>query len=64
MLATPDLLEALKNTGNIKTVIFTSSSTVYSGTSTIPTPENSAPLEPISIYSASKLHPKAKEKLY
>lgn len=53
--ATFNLLEAIRKNANIKTLIFTSSSTVYGETHTIPTPENYAPLEPISIYGATKL---------
>lgn len=49
------LLEAVRKVGNIKTFVFTSSSTVYGEASKIPTPEDYAPLEPISVYGASKL---------
>ena len=37
------------------TLIFTSTSTVYGEPTKIPTPENYAPLNPISIYGATKL---------
>jgi UDP-glucose 4-epimerase len=38
-----------------KTIVFTSTSTVYGEATRIPTPENYAPLIPISTYGASKL---------
>lgn len=47
------LLRAAKTVG-IEHVLFTSSSTVY-GEAPMPTPEDHAPLEPISVYGASKL---------
>lgn len=50
-----NLLEAVRGTGNVKTLVFTSSSTVYGEATKNPTPEDYAPLEPISIYGASKL---------
>ncbi len=53
--ATYNLLEAIRKAGNIGTLIFTSSSTVYGDALEIPTPENYAPLEPISVYGATKL---------
>jgi len=40
---------------NVKKIIFTSSSVVYGEPVTIPTPEDYAPLKPISLYGASKL---------
>ena len=40
---------------NIKFLVFASSSTVYGDASRLPTPEDYAPLEPISVYGASKL---------
>ena len=52
--ATFNLLEAMRK-NNVKHLIFTSSSTVYGEAKIIPTPENYAPLAPISIYGASKL---------
>jgi len=55
VVATFNLLEAIRKTGNIKTFIFTSSSTVYGEPTKIPTPEDYAPLKPISVYGASKL---------
>lgn len=53
--ATFNLLEAARKNGNIKNFAFTSSSTVYGEAEKIPTPEDYAPLKPISIYGASKL---------
>ncbi|MGQ9680310.1 MAG: NAD-dependent epimerase/dehydratase family protein [Candidatus Bathyarchaeia archaeon] len=53
--ATFNLLEAIRKRGNLNTFIFTSSSTVYGEPKTLPTPEDYAPLKPISIYGASKL---------
>jgi UDP-glucose 4-epimerase len=55
VLATFNLLEAIRKNGSIKTLIFTSSSTVYGDAIIIPTPEDYAPLTPISTYGASKL---------
>jgi len=54
LLATVNLLEAVKNS-SVKTLVFTSTSTVYGRASVFPTPENYAPLIPISTYGASKL---------
>ncbi|GGM73375.1 UDP-glucose 4-epimerase [Halarchaeum rubridurum] len=50
---TYNVLERMDDVGASK-VAFTSSSTVY-GEAPMPTPEDYAPLEPISIYGASKL---------
>jgi len=55
ILTTFNLLEAIRKTSTSKTVVFTSTSTVYGEASQIPTPENYAPLIPISTYGASKL---------
>ncbi len=52
--ATHVLLEEMKKS-EAKTIVFASTSTVYGDAETIPTPENYSPLEPISIYGASKL---------
>jgi len=48
------LLEEIRKS-NVKTMLFTSSSTVYGEPEIIPTPENYGPLIPISPYGASKL---------
>ena len=50
---TYNVLERMQEVG-VSNVAFTSSSTVY-GEAPMPTPEDHAPLEPISIYGASKL---------
>lgn len=39
----------------VKYLVFTSSSTVYGDAKIIPTPEDYAPLEPISVYGGAKL---------
>lgn len=52
--ATHNLLEAVRRS-DVHTIVFASTSTVYGDAKTIPTPENYSPLEPISIYGASKL---------
>lgn len=53
--ATFNLLETARKNGNVEVFAFTSSSTVYGEPAQIPTPENYAPLEPISVYGATKL---------
>jgi UDP-glucose 4-epimerase len=55
VLATFNLLEAVRRAGAEKTLIFTSTSTVYGEASMMPTPEDYGPLIPISTYGASKL---------
>jgi UDP-glucose 4-epimerase len=55
LLATYNLLEAMRISSNCKNMIFASSSTVYGEPASIPTPENYSPLVPISLYGASKL---------
>ncbi len=54
VLATYNILEAMRELGT-KDIVFTSTSTVYGETDVIPTPESFGPLEPISLYGASKL---------
>jgi len=54
IVATYNLLEALRKKGCADVLVFTSSSTVY-GEAPIPTPEDYGGLEPISVYGASKL---------
>jgi len=54
LYATHVLLEAIKQ-ADMNTIVFASTSTVYGDAKIIPTPENYSPLEPISIYGASKL---------
>jgi len=53
--ATFNLLEDIRKNGDIKLLVFTSTSTVYGEATKIPTPETYAPLKPISNYGASKL---------
>jgi UDP-glucose 4-epimerase len=55
VLATFNLLEAVRRAKTSKTIVFASTSTVYGEASIIPTPENYGPLVPISTYGASKL---------
>lgn len=52
--ATHVLLEAVK-LSDVKKIVFASTSTVYGDAEVVPTPEHYSPLEPISIYGASKL---------
>ncbi len=54
VLVTFNVLEACR-LNNVKLLVFTSSSTVYGDAKLLPTPENYTPLEPISVYGASKL---------
>jgi len=54
VLATEAVLEAVSH-GSVKTLVFASSSTVYGDASILPTPEDYAPLLPVSIYGACKL---------
>ncbi len=54
VLATYNLLNAIKGS-DVKFLVFTSSSTVYGDAEVIPTPEDYAPLEPISVYGGAKL---------
>jgi UDP-glucose 4-epimerase len=55
VLVTFNLLEAVRRAGGEKTLVFTSTSTVYGEASMMPTPEEYGPLIPISTYGASKL---------
>jgi len=48
------LLEAMHEHG-VRDIVFTSSSVVYGEADEFPTPEEYSPLEPISLYGASKL---------
>jgi len=54
VMITHNLLNAVRNSA-VKYIVFTSSSTVYGEASVIPTPEDYAPLEPISVYGGAKL---------
>jgi len=55
ILATFNLLEAVRKSGKPKTFVFASTSTVYGEARQVPTPEDYGPLIPISTYGASKL---------
>ncbi len=55
LVATFNLLEAVRRNPSVKTLVFASTSTVYGNAAILPTPENYAPLVPISTYGASKL---------
>lgn len=55
IVATYNLLEHLRKGEVNSMLVFASTSTVYGEPTKIPTPEDYAPLEPISIYGASKL---------
>ena len=54
VLVTHRLLEAMRK-NNIKTIIFSSTSAVYGDAKKIPTREDYGPLEPLSLYGATKL---------
>jgi len=54
IIATYRVLEAMRKS-EVPELVFTSTSTVYGDASVIPTPESYTPLEPISVYGASKL---------
>jgi len=54
ILGTFNVLEMMRKK-KIKTISFTSTSTIYGEASKIPTPENYGPLVPISLYGSSKL---------
>jgi UDP-glucose 4-epimerase len=55
LLATFNLLDAMRKEKNVKIIVFASTSTVYGEPEIMPTPENYGPLIPISTYGASKL---------
>lgn len=54
IVTTFNLLEAARKSG-VETLVFASTSTVYGDAQAVPTPEDYSPLEPISMYGASKL---------
>jgi len=54
ILATYNLLETMRRF-DVKNIVFTSTSAVYGDAKVLPVPENYGPLEPISIYGATKL---------
>jgi len=49
------LLEAMRKSNQAKIMVFASTSTVYGEAKVLPTPEDYAPLKPISLYGATKL---------
>lgn len=55
VLATYNLLEAMRKSSTCKRIIFTSSSTVYGEPALMPTPESYPATKPISLYGATKL---------
>jgi len=58
IVATYRVLEACR-ASKVPRVVFTSTSTVYGEATKVPTPEDYGPLEPISLYGASKLSSEA-----
>ncbi len=52
--ATHMLLEAMRRS-DVASIVFTSTSTVYGEADVVPTPEDYSPVEPISVYGATKL---------
>jgi UDP-glucose 4-epimerase len=54
IVATGRVLEAMRHHG-VRALAFTSTSTVYGEASVLPTPEEFTPMEPISVYGATKL---------
>jgi len=54
IIATWRVLEAMRM-ASVPEIVFTSTSTVYGDAKVIPTPEEYAPLEPVSVYGATKL---------
>ena len=54
IVATHRVLEACR-AAKVPKIVFTSTSTIYGEASVVPTPEDYAPLEPISMYGATKL---------
>jgi UDP-glucose 4-epimerase len=55
IVATRNILEEMRESETAKRIVFTSTSTVYGDARILPTPEEYGPLEPISLYGASKL---------
>jgi UDP-glucose 4-epimerase len=54
IIATHRVLEAMR-VHDVPEIVFTSTSTVYGEAQILPTPEDYAPMEPISVYGATKL---------
>ena len=55
IVATRNLLEAMRSSKSAKKIVFASTSTVYGEAEIFPTSENYGPMIPISMYGASKL---------
>jgi UDP-glucose 4-epimerase len=55
LVATFNLLEAMRKAHGKKTIVFASTSTIYGEAAQLPTTEDYGPLFPISTYGASKL---------
>lgn len=55
LVATFNLLEAMRKSEKARTLVFSSTSTVYGEADVLPTPEDYGPSVPISTYGASKL---------
>ena len=55
LVATFNLLEAIRKSASVKTFVFFSTSAVYGEAEVLPTPEDYGPSIPISTYGASKL---------
>lgn len=55
LMATFNVLEAMRKSASMKNLMFTSTSTVYGEAAIMPTREDYGPLIPISTYGASKL---------
>lgn len=53
-LATYNVLEACRK-NDVKSIVFSSTSTIYGRAKVVPTPEDAGPCLPISLYGASKL---------
>jgi UDP-glucose 4-epimerase len=55
IIATYNLIEAMRKSASCKKILFASTSTVYGEAIKLPTPESYGPLEPISLYGSTKL---------
>jgi UDP-glucose 4-epimerase len=55
LVATRNLLEAMRTSKHARALVFTSSSTVYGEPAMMPTAESYGPLVPISLYGGTKL---------
>jgi UDP-glucose 4-epimerase len=55
IVATRNVLEEMRDSETAKRIVFTSTSTIYGDAKILPTLEEYGPLEPISLYGASKL---------